>query len=191
VPNALTKLGNGVLPMTWVIRTTGNPAAFTAAIQQQFLAVDALLPVSRVRTLEQVMSESIARQNFNMLLLTVFGAIALTLAAVGIYGLMSYSVAQAKHEIGVRLALGAAPSQILSLVVGRGMRLAGLGVLVGLVSALGAVRLLSRLLFGVKATDPATYALVAAGLSAVALIACYLPARRAQRVDPIVALRNE
>src|SRR3989442_10174180 len=141
--------------------------------------------------MEQVMSQSLARQNFNMLLLTVFGAIALVLAAVGIYGLVSYSVAQATHEIGVRLALGAAPAAILALIVGRGMRLAGAGVALGLVAAFGAVRVLSRLLFGGRATDPATYIVVAAALAGVAFVACYLPARRAMRVDPVVALRSE
>ena len=141
--------------------------------------------------MDQIVSESLARQNFNMLLLTVFGAIALVLAAVGIYGLVSYSVAQATHEIGVRLALGAAPTAILALIVGRGMRLAGAGVALGLVAAFGAVRVLSRLLFGVRATDPATYVVVAAALAAIALVACYLPARRAMRVDPVVALRSE
>jgi predicted permease len=191
VPDGMTRLSNSVLPMTWLIRTASSSAAMTGLIQKEFLAVDSLLPVSRVRTLEQVMSQSLARQNFNMLLLTIFGAIALGLAAVGIYGLVSYSVAQATHEIGVRLALGAPPGNILSLVVGRGMRLAGVGVAVGLVSAFGAVRVLSRLLFGVRPTDPATYGVVAAALAGIAFIACYLPARRATRVDPVVALRHE
>ncbi len=191
VPDGMTRLSNSVLPMTWVVRAQSNQASLSSMIQKEVLAADGLLPVSRVRTMEQVMSQSLARQNFNMLLLTVFGGVALLLAAVGIYGLMSYSVAQATHEIGVRLALGAAPGDIVSLIVGRGMRLAGAGVVLGLIAAFGMVRVLSRLLFGVRATDPATYGLVAAGLAAIAFVACYLPARRAMRVDPIVALRNE
>jgi predicted permease len=191
VPDGMTRLGNAVLPMTWVVRASANPIALVGTMQKEFLAVDGLLAVAHVRTMNQIVAESLARQNFNMLLLTIFGAIALGLAAVGIYGLMSYSVAQATHEIGVRLALGAAPADIVSLIVGRGMRLAGAGVGLGLVAAFGAVRVLSRLLFGVRATDPATYGLVAAGLAAIAFAACYLPARRAMHVDPVVALRHE
>ena len=126
-----------------------------------------------------------------MLLLTIFGAIALLLAAIGIYGLMSYSVEQAAHDIGVRMALGAAQRDILGLVVARGMTLAAIGLVVGVAAAFAAARLLSKMLFGVKATDPATYVAVALSLGFVALIACYVPARRALRVDPLSALRSE
>jgi putative ABC transport system permease protein len=159
-------------------------------VQKAFLAVDAL-PVARVRTMREVVGQSIARHNFNMLLLTIFGAIALALGAIGIYGVMSYSVQQGRHEIGVRIALGAARVDILSLVVGRGMRLAALGVVSGVLGALGATRLLSRLLYGVEPTDPLTFVLVAVTLAAVAFVACYLPARRATRVDPLIALRSQ
>jgi putative ABC transport system permease protein len=191
VSDALTKLTNALLPIAWIVRATANPAALTPAIQKEFLTIDPLLAVSRVRTMEQVLGESIARQNFNMLLLTIFGAIALVLAAIGIYGLMSYSVEQATHDIGVRLALGADRRDILSLVVGRGMRLAGIGLLVGIAAAFGAVRVLARMLFGVRPLDPATFTMVTVTLGLIALLACYLPARRAMGVDPIVALREE
>jgi putative ABC transport system permease protein len=191
VSDALTKLTNALLPIAWIVRSTANPAALPTAIQKEFLTIDPLLAVSRVRTVEQVLGESIARQNFNMLLLTIFGAIALVLAAIGIYGLMSYSVEQATHDIGVRLALGADRRDILSLVVGRGMRLAGIGLLVGITAAFGAVRVLARMLFGVRPLDPATFTMVTVTLGLIALLACYLPARRAMRVDPIVALREE
>jgi putative ABC transport system permease protein len=126
-----------------------------------------------------------------MLLLTIFGAIALLLAAIGIYGLMSYSVEQGTHEIGVRLALGAARRDILTLIVGRGMRLAAIGVVVGALAAAGATRVLSRMLFGVRPTDPVTYAFVIGALAVIAFVACYLPARRAMRLDPIIAMRQE
>jgi putative ABC transport system permease protein len=160
-------------------------------VQKEILAVDRQLPVAKTQSMEQVIENSIARQNFNMLLLTIFGAIALLLAAIGIYGLMSYSVEQATHDIGVRLALGAARRDILAWVVGRGMMLAGLGLVVGVAAAFATARLLSRMLFGVKSTDPGTYLAVAASLGLVALLACYVPARRATRVDPLIALRSE
>ena len=189
--DALARLGNGIVPTTWIVRTSGNQASLTAAIQKEFLAVDALLPISNVRLMEDVIARSIARQNFNMVLLSIFGAIALLLAAIGIYGLMSYSVEQSTHDIGVRLALGAARRDIMSLVVGRGMRLAGLGLAVGVAGAYAAARLLSRMLYGVRPGDPLTFAAVVVALGTVALLACYLPARRATNVDPIVALRQE
>jgi predicted permease len=191
VPNTMVRLGNTLIPMTWMVRTAANPLALTASVQREFLAVDGQLAIAHVRTLEQAVGESIARQSFNMLLLTIFGAIAVLLAAIGIYGLMSYSVEQGTHEIGVRLALGAARGDILALIVGRGMRLAAVGVVVGALAAVGATRVLSRMLFGVRATDPITYALVVAALAAIAFVACYLPARRAMRLDPIIAMRVE
>jgi putative ABC transport system permease protein len=191
VPDTLTRLGNSLFPTAWLIRTSGNPSALVSQIQKEFLAVDPLLPVSRVRTMEQVMAESIAHQSFNMLLLTIFGAIAVVLAAIGIYGLMSYSVEQSTQDIGVRLALGADHQDILSLVMFRGMRLAGIGLVVGAAAAAGAVRLLADMLFGVPPLDPATFGIVIAVLGTIALLACYVPARRAMAIDPIVALRQE
>jgi predicted permease len=189
--DALTKLGNSVIPASWIVKAGATTAGLVPLVQKEVLAVDGQLPVARVQSMEQVIANSIARQNFNMLLLTIFGAIALVLAAIGIYGLMSYSVEQATHDIGVRMALGAARRDILALVVGRGMTLAGIGLVVGVAAAFAAARLLSKMLFGVKSTDPATYALVAVSLGFVALLACYLPARRAVRVDPLIALRSE
>ena len=192
VSDALTRLANGVIPPRWIIRTSAPLSSLTAVVQQEFLAVDAQLPVAQVRSMEDLVSTSIARQNFNMLLLTIFGAIALLLAAVGVYGIMSYSVEQATHDISVRLALGADRRDILSLVLGQGMKLAGAGLADRHARARSARRGCSpKMLYGVKATDPATYAIVVAVLGGIALLACYLPARRAMRVDPIIALRQE
>ena len=191
VPDGLTQLANRVSPTSWIIRTAVNPLTLVQAISREFLAVDNDMPPARVRTMEQVISEVTARQNFNMLLLAIFAAIALLLAAIGIYGVMSYAVEQRTHEIGIRMALGAGTPDMLRLVVIEGMRLAGIGVVVGLLTAFGLARLLAKLLFGVKPTDPPTYVAVALILSAVAFIACYIPARRASRVDPLIALRYE
>src|SRR5262249_46376791 len=157
----VTKFANNVIPLSWAIRTASDPSALVPAIQKEFLAVDAQLPVSKVRTMEQVVADSTARQNFNMLLLTIFAALALTLAAIGIYGLMSYSVEQRMQEFGIRLALGAGGRQMIASIVGRGMILAGIGLAIGLAGAYGLTRLLAGLLFGVKTTDPLTYVAVA------------------------------
>jgi ABC-type antimicrobial peptide transport system permease subunit len=141
--------------------------------------------------MEQVIAESTARQNFNMLLLSIFAGMALLLAAIGIYGLMSYTVEQRTQEIGIRVALGAGQRDMLKLIVRQGMLLAGIGVVIGLAAAFGLARLLASLLFGVKTTDPLTYAGVAAVLISVALLATYVPARRATKIDPLIALRYE
>ena len=191
VTDGLTRLANSVIPPRWIIRTSAPLSSLTAVVQKEFLAVDAQLPIAEVRSMDDLIAHSIARQNFNMLLLTVFGAIALLLAAVGVYGIMSYSVEQATHDISVRLALGADRRDILSLVVGQGMKLAGTGLLVGAAAAVGASRLLAKMLYGVKATDPETYGIVIAVLGSIALLACYLPARRAMRVDPVSALKQD
>jgi predicted permease len=191
VPDALTRLGNSLIPPRWVIKSQTPLASLTGPVQQAFLAVDAQLPVANMKPMTDLVSASIGRQNFNMLLLTIFGAIALLLAAVGVYGIISYAVEQATHDISVRLALGAARRDIMALVLGQGMKLAGAGVVIGTVAAIAASRLLAKMLYGVKPTDPATYAIVAAVLGTIALLACYLPARRAMRVDPITALRQE
>jgi putative ABC transport system permease protein len=189
--DALTRLGNTIIPPRWIVRTSAPLSSLTSMVQREFLAVDAQLPVARVRSMEDLVSTSIAQQNFNMLLLTVFGGIALLLAAVGVYGIMSYSVEQATHDISVRLALGADRRDILGLVIGNGMKLTGAGLVAGTVAAFGASRLLAKMLYGVKPTDPFTYAGVVAVLGTTALLACYLPALRAMRVDPILALRQE
>jgi len=144
-----------------------------------------------VRTMDQVIAEGVSRQRFNMLLLTIFAAIALILAAIGIYGLMSYSVEQQTQELGIRMALGAGKEQVLKLIVGQGMVPVGIGVAAGLAIAFGVTRLLASLLYGVRPSDPLTFGAVAVVLSLVALLAIYIPARRAMGVDPLLALRNE
>jgi putative ABC transport system permease protein len=146
---------------------------------------------AHIRSMQQVVGTSTARNDFYMTLLTIFAGVALLLAAIGVYGLMAYAVEQRTQEIGVRMALGASPQQVRRMVVVQGMQLALVGVILGVAAALGLTRLMSSLLYGVKPWDPFTMALVAALLSAVTLLACYLPARRASRVDPMVALRYE
>ncbi|HXM43191.1 MAG TPA: ABC transporter permease [Bryobacteraceae bacterium] len=191
ITDGLTQLANKVIPLSWIVRTSQEPTALATAIQREFLAVDGQLPVSKFRTMEQVISESTARSNFNMLLLTIFAATALLLAALGIYGLMSYSVEQRTQEIGIRVALGASGGDMLRMVIGRGLLLAGVGLAIGLAAAFGLTRLLSSLLFGVKANDPIAFGAVVLTLGAVAWLAVYIPARRATRIDPLIALRYE
>jgi putative ABC transport system permease protein len=191
ITNGLTQLANKVIPLNWIVRTSQEPTALATAIQREFFAVDGQLPVSKFRTMEQVVSESTARSNFNMLLLTIFAGTALLLAALGIYGLMSYSVEQRTQEIGIRVALGASGGDMLRMVIGRGLLLAGIGLAAGLAAAFGLTRLLSSLLFGVKANDPIAFGAVVLTLAAVAWVAVYIPARRATRIDPLIALRYE
>ncbi|MGI9071374.1 MAG: ABC transporter permease [Bryobacteraceae bacterium] len=191
VPEGLTQLANNVLPLSWCIRSAMDPMSLRTAIEHQIQAVNGQMPMAKVRTMDQVIAEGVSRQHFNMLLLSIFAAIALVLAAIGIYGLMSYSVEQQTQELGIRMALGAGKEQVLKLIVGQGMLPVGIGVAVGLGIAFGVTRLLSTLLYGVKPSDPLTFGGVAVVLTVVSLFAIYIPARRAMKVDPVVALRNE
>ena len=177
--------------MTLVVRAAADPQALMPMIRNEVKKVDAELPLYNVRTLDDYVSGSVAQRRFTALLLGIFAVVALLLAAVGLYGVMSYGVAQRTHEIGVRVALGAESSDVLWLVVGQGLRLTMLGVVLGWLGALAVSRFLSGMLYGVAGDDPVTFAAVAAVFVAVALAACYVPARRATRVDPLVALRYE
>jgi putative ABC transport system permease protein len=190
-PEGITKLASQVLPLCWVVRTSLDPMALNIAVQREMQSVDASMSASRVRSMDQVMSEAVSRDNFNMLLLSIFAGIALTLAAIGIYGLIAYSVEQRTQEIGIRMALGAGREHMLKMVIFQGMRLAIIGVVVGLAIAYGLTRVLASLLFGIHANDPLTFAGVTGILTLVALLATWIPARRAMRIDPIVALRYE
>ena len=190
VPNALNALNVRITPVAWVVRTRGEPYGFSTAIQEQLRQASGL-PVSEVRSMEEVVSRSISRQRFNVVLMTVFGSAALLLAAIGIYGLMAYSVAQRTREIGIRMALGAEAEQVRRMVVFQGMRLAVIGVVVGLVAAFGLTRLMASFLFGVQARDPAVFIVTAVLLTVVSIVAVWLPARRASTVNPLVALRYE
>ena len=177
--------------MYLAIKTTGDPITLTNAVRSEVLSLDPEQPIYQVKTMDQLVTTSLAQRQLNMILFVTFSAIALVLAAVGIYGVMSYSVTQRTHEIGIRMALGARQSNVLGLVVRQGMALALVGVVVGLGAAIALTRLMSSLLFGVSATDPLTFAAISVILTGVALAACLVPARRATRVDPMIALRYE
>ena len=191
VPDGLTKLGASLLPLSWVIRTKRDPLSAATSARHEFESLDPQLAPSKIRRLDQVISESTARTNFNTLLLTVFALVALSLAAVGIYGLMSYTVEQRTQEIGIRMALGADRSKIMRHILGQSVKLSAIGTAVGLLGAFGLTWLIGRLLFGVKHTDPLAYATVVMILAAVSLFAAFVPARRATQVDPMMALRHE
>ncbi len=177
--------------MTFVARTQSDPASMAAAIKQQIWRADAQLPVTKVQTMDEVTGASFAARRFNMLLLTIFSSLALLLAGVGVYGVMSYAVTQRTQEIGIRMALGAQMTDVVKLVLQSGLVLAVIGVVLGLGGAFALTRLMRSLLFAVEPTDGATFVVVTLGLMLVALVACYLPARRATKVDPLVALRYE
>jgi predicted permease len=191
VTDGLTRLNARILPLRWVVRTRGDPHQYIAAITEQLRIASGGFPVSHVRTMDEIVSRSTSRQSFNMLLLTIFGGVALVLAAIGIYGLMAYSVEQRTQEMGIRMALGADRATIRKLVVWQGMRLTLAGVVVGVAAAFGLTRLIASFLFGVKSWDPAVFIAVPIVLSAVALLAVWLPASRASRLDPMQALRVE
>jgi putative ABC transport system permease protein len=173
------------------MRTDGDPMNMASTAIREIRAMDPDQPVSDVRPMNTVVTESVSRQRFNMMLLGIFAAVALALAAIGIYGVMAYSVTQRTQEIGLRMALGASRNDVVRMVVGHGFILALAGVGFGLAAAFGLTRLMKSLLFGITATDPVTYAGLSLLLVTVAAIACYIPARRATRIDPLVALRYE
>ena len=180
-----------ISPLAWVVRTRGEPQLLSKPIQDELRQASGGLPVARIRTMDEIVSLSTARSDFNMLLLATFAGAALLLAAIGVYGLMAYTVTQRTQEIGVRLALGADTGHVRNMVIGQGMRVALVGVAIGVTSAFGLTKVISALLFGVTARDPVVFVSVPIVLSAVALVGVWLPARRAARVDPMIALRAE
>jgi putative ABC transport system permease protein len=191
VTDGMTAINTNIGPMVWLVRTHGDPHQYISAITTQLRQASGGFPVARVRPMTEVVVQSTARQDFNMLLLTIFGGSALILAAIGIYGLMAYSVEQRTQEMGIRMALGADRSRIRSLVVWHGMRLAIVGVVIGIAAAFGLTRLIASFLFGVKTWDPLVFVTVPMVLSLVALLAVWMPATHASRLDPQQALRIE
>jgi putative ABC transport system permease protein len=177
--------------MNLAVRTAGDPGALTSAVTGQIHALDPDLAIAQIRTMDQDMEVSVAGPKFNTFLLGIFSLAALFLAAIGIYGVLAYTVAQQTHEIGIRMALGAQPRHVLRLVLAHGARLALIGIVIGLLAAFALTRLMAGLLYGISASDPLTFGVVSGVLFVVALLACYVPARRAVKVDPIVALRYE
>jgi len=180
-----------VTGMSLVTRTSSNPQSLVPAIRREVARLDPDIPVSEVATMEEVMSESIWQTRLYALLFGIFAGGALVLAVIGIYGVMAYLVLTRTHEIGVRMALGATARDVFKLVVGRGMKLTAIGVLLGVAGALGLTRLMHSLLFNISATDPVTFTFISLLLVLAAFLACYIPARRATKVDPLVALRYE
>jgi putative ABC transport system permease protein len=191
VTDGLTALAKRASTLVWIVRTQSNPSQLSSAIQNQLQQSSGGLPLASVRSMDQVLSQSTASQDFNALLMSVFGCTALLLAAIGVYGLMAYSVAQRTQEIGIRVALGAESTDVRNMVIAQGMRLAIIGIAIGIASSLGLTRLLEDFLFGVKPWDPLVFTLVPVILAAVAFLAVWLPARRATRIDPVIALRSE
>jgi len=179
------------VPLVFVIRSANDPGAVAAAVRQELRFVDSQLPIYDVKTMDQVLYTVTARPRFLTFLLVVFAGVAVVLAAIGIYGIMSYTVAQGTREIGIRAALGAQRRDLLQMVLSKGLKLTLIGIVLGVAGAFGLTRLMSNLLFGVSATDPLTFAGVTALLVIVALVASYLPARRATKIDPLLALRHE
>jgi len=191
VPDAITKLNAEISPLAWVIHTRVEPHSLSLAIQNELRQASGGLPVGRIRSMDEIVVRSTARQDFNMLLLSIFGGLALVLAAIGIYGLMAFTVEQRTQEIGIRMALGAGAAALHGMIVRQGMLLAFVGIMLGLAAAYGLTRLLTAFLFGVKPVDPLVFAAVPVVLALVSLAAIWMPASRATRVDPALALRRE
>jgi putative ABC transport system permease protein len=175
-----------------VVRTaSADPASMTASVREAIRAVDPDLPLANIATLETIAADAMVQPRFAMLVLSAFGLLALMLACVGLYGVMSRSVARRTQEIGLRIALGAPRRRVFAMILADGARVTGLGIVIGTVAALAVLQTMSSFLYGVTPTDPATFGVVTALLFAVALLACYIPARRATRVNPMTALRGE
>jgi putative ABC transport system permease protein len=183
--------GTGSSSMQFVVHTRGDPMAIAGAARSLLAEIDPTLPISDVQTLDGIVGGTVAGRRFYMLTLAVFAGVAIFLALAGIYGVQSYSVSRRTSEIGVRVAMGATHSQVIRQIVRQGMQPAAIGIGLGLVAAFGISHLLSSLLFGVAPGDPLTYVGVTVLLAAAALIACYVPALRALRIDPVAALREE
>jgi ABC-type antimicrobial peptide transport system permease subunit len=191
LPDGINALNTRLIPLAWIVRTRVEPHSLIPTIQKELSEVSGGLAVAPIRTMDEVVSRSTANQDFNTLALTIFAGTALLLAVIGIYGLTSYSVEQRTQEIGIRLALGAQPGAVRSMVVVQGMRLAIIGVLIGVAAAFGLTKLIASLLYGVQARDPVVFVSVAILLTVASLLAVWFPARRATRVDPVNALRCE
>ncbi|HMF95171.1 MAG TPA: FtsX-like permease family protein [Vicinamibacterales bacterium] len=194
-PHPQFRYGGGDAPavttLTWVVRTTGDPRAATSYARAAIQGVDPNLGISDVATMEQVLADSTSDRRLNLMLFSLLGGLALALATVGVYGVVAYSVAQRTHEIGVRMAIGARPADVVRMIVEGGGRLALAGVIAGSLLAAAAARLIRGLLFDISAADPTTFVAAPLALLLIALLASYLPARRGTRVDPMIALRGE
>jgi ABC-type antimicrobial peptide transport system permease subunit len=191
VPDAVTDIANNVLPTAWVIRANSPSERIASAVKRAVLAIDAQQPISAYHAMDFVVSERIARQEFNLVLMSIFAAIAVLLAAIGIHGVVSYQVARRSRELGIRIALGATRADILRLVIRQAMIPVAVGVGAGMASALAVTRLIESMLFAVSARDPRTMAAIPLIVAAIALLGCIVPARRAAKIDPIIALRSE
>jgi len=191
LPDDYIVYNNVILPINLVVRTSTDPASLTSAVVAQIHSLDPQLAVANIRTMDQEMASSVAAPKFNTFVLGLFAFLALFLAAIGVYGVLAYAVAQQSHEIGIRMALGAQRRDVMRLILIQGARLALGGLAIGTLAALGLTRMMSSLLYSISASDPLTFAAVATVFLAVALLACYIPARRAMRVDPMIALRYE
>lgn len=187
----LPSYGSGPGPVEFAVHTAGNPTALTPSLRSTLKEIDAKLPLADVQTMDELVSRSVAPRRFNMFLLTIFAGVALLLALVGVYGVLAYSVGRRTAEIGLRIALGATPRSVLTLIVGQGMRPIMVGIALGMAGAVGLSHFVSSLLFNVKPVDPLTYGAVALLVAVAALLSCYVPALRALRVDPVAALRQE
>jgi putative ABC transport system permease protein len=191
MPDLETALNSRVAPLYWIVRSTRDPHTLVSSISAALREASGGLPVAHIRTMDELEARNTSRQRFNMLLLTIFGGAGLLMAAIGVYGVMSYSVQQRTQELGIRMALGAQASDLRGMVIGQGMTLALIGVVMGIGGAFWLTRFLASFLFGVKTLDPVVFIATPLLLTAVALIAIWIPAKRATRVDPMAALRLE